>query len=56
MRKLTSKQRKKELEAIAAIPDTQIDTSDIPGLTKEQMKRAVRAPDVVLARKDLGLE
>ena len=43
MRKLTSKQRKKELEAIAAIPDTQIDTSDIPELTEEQMKRAVRS-------------
>jgi len=43
MRKLTSRQRAKELLALAAIPDDQIDTSDIPELTDEQLRRAVRS-------------
>jgi hypothetical protein len=30
------------LKKLIAMPDGQIDTSDIPPLTKEQMKRAVR--------------
>jgi len=42
MRKLSSDQRAKELKRIAAIPDDQIDTSDIPELTEEQLRRAVR--------------
>jgi uncharacterized protein (DUF4415 family) len=42
MKKLTNKQRHKELAAIAAIPDEQIDTSDIPELTGEQLSNAVR--------------
>ena len=42
MKKLTEKQRQLELARIAAIPDDEIDTSDIPGLTAEQMQRAVR--------------
>lgn len=42
MRKLTNRQRQKELKAIAAIPDDRIDLSDIPELTEEQLRRAVR--------------
>jgi len=42
MKKLTSRQRQKELKAIAAIPDDRIDTSEIPELTEEQLSRAVR--------------
>jgi uncharacterized protein (DUF4415 family) len=42
MKKLTDRQRRKELAAIAAIPDEQIDTSDIPELTDEQLSSAVR--------------
>ena len=42
MRKLTRKQMQKELEAIAAIPDERIDTSDIPELTEEQLRHALR--------------
>ena len=42
MKKLTSKQRQKELKAIAAIPDDRINTSDIPELTGEQLSRAIR--------------
>ncbi len=30
------------LRALAALPDDQIDTSDIPPITPEQMKNAVR--------------
>ncbi len=42
MKKMTSKRRQRELEAIAAIADDQIDTSDIPELTNEQLRRGVR--------------
>ena len=42
MKKMTSKQRQKELETIAGRPDEQIDTSDVPELTAEQLSRAVR--------------
>lgn len=42
MKKLTAKQRRKELEAIAAMPDERIDTSDIPELTAEQLRQAIR--------------
>ena len=42
MKKLTDRQRRKELAAIAAIPDEQIDTSDIAELTDEQLSNAVR--------------
>jgi uncharacterized protein (DUF4415 family) len=42
MKKLTALQRRGELDVIAAIPDDQIDTSDIPELTDEQLKCAVR--------------
>jgi uncharacterized protein (DUF4415 family) len=42
MKKLTDRQRRKELAAIAAIPDEQIDRSDIPELTDEQLSSAVR--------------
>ena len=42
MKKLTASQRNKELKAIAALRDDQIDTSDIPELTDEQLSRAVR--------------
>lgn len=38
---LTEKQ-KKELEAIAALPDDQINLTDIPEMTEEQMKHGVR--------------
>jgi hypothetical protein len=42
MKKLTAKQRQRILGSIAAIPDDEIDTSDIPELTKQQMKLGVR--------------
>jgi predicted DNA binding CopG/RHH family protein len=35
-------EQKKELEALAAMPDEQIDFSDIPEMTNEQWKRGVR--------------
>jgi uncharacterized protein (DUF4415 family) len=42
MKKPTSNKRERELKALAAIPDDQIDTSDIPELTEEQLSRAIR--------------
>jgi uncharacterized protein (DUF4415 family) len=39
---LTTIERRRQLKAIADLPDTRIDTSDIPQLTVEQMRRAVR--------------
>ena len=36
MKKLTEKQRQLELARIAAIPDDEIDTSDIPELTPRE--------------------
>jgi uncharacterized protein (DUF4415 family) len=41
--KLTEKQ-KRELEALAAMPDSTIDYSDIPPLTEKFWKNAVRNP------------
>ena len=43
MKKLTNKQRQRELKAVVAIPDDRIDTSDIPELTEEQLSRAIRS-------------
>lgn len=42
MKKLTAKQRARELAAIVALPDDRIDTSDIPELTEEQLARGIR--------------
>ena len=42
MKKLTNRQRQKELDAIAAIADDQIDLSDIPELIDAQLSRAIR--------------
>jgi len=42
MKKLTGKHRQRELRALAAIPEDRIDTSDIPELTEEQLRRAIR--------------
>jgi uncharacterized protein (DUF4415 family) len=42
MKNLNSKGRQRELNAIAAIADDQLDLSDIPELTEEQLRRAVR--------------
>src|SRR6266481_2617245 len=42
MKKLTIHERSKQLQALANIADDRIDTSDIPELTAEQMRRAVR--------------
>ena len=42
MKKLTSKARQKELKAIASVADDRIDTSDIPELTEEQLRGAIR--------------
>ena len=42
MKRLTSEQRRQELEAVAAISEDRIDTSDIPELTLDQMRRGVR--------------
>jgi uncharacterized protein (DUF4415 family) len=35
-------ERRKLLEALAALPDSEIDTSDIPELSEEQLRTAVR--------------
>ena len=37
-----TEERKKNLERLAALPDSEIDTSDIPEWTEEQWKTAVR--------------
>ena len=37
-----SDKRFAEMKALAARPDSEIDTSDIPELTEEQWKKAVR--------------
>ena len=42
MKRLSSKERQRQLRAIAALPESQIDTSDIPELTSELMRSAVR--------------
>ena len=42
MKKLTTKERQRQLAYLAALSDDQIDTSDIPELTVEQMRKAVR--------------
>lgn len=42
MKKLTRKERRGEIRALAAIPDDQIDTSEIPELTDEQLSTAIR--------------
>ena len=42
MKKLTSKETREILKSIAAIPDDQIDTSDIPEITAEQFRQGVR--------------
>jgi predicted DNA binding CopG/RHH family protein len=39
---MPSKQQMKELEALAAMPDEQIDFSDIPEITDEQWATSVR--------------
>ncbi len=56
MSQLTPEERDKELRRIAAIPDEAIDTSDIPELTEEQLRRAVRgrwfSPKLPDTRKD----
>lgn len=40
--KALSKKAKRELAAIAALCDEDIDTSDIPELTEEQLRKAIR--------------
>ena len=42
MKKMANRQRQKELKALGAIRDERIDTSDIPELTEEQLRGAVR--------------
>ena len=42
MKKMTSRERQRQLAYLAALPDDQIDTSDIPELTAEQLRKAVR--------------
>lgn len=42
MRGVTTRQRQRELKAIAAVRDDRIDTSDIPELTRAELRRAVR--------------
>ncbi len=42
MKKLSSSERRKELQALAALPDIEIDTSDIPELTDQELKEMVR--------------
>jgi len=40
--KRISKKTRKELDALATMPDSEIDLSDIPEWTKEDMSKAVR--------------
>lgn len=42
VKKLSAEQRRKQIQALAAVPDNEVDTSDIPELTEEQMARAIR--------------
>lgn len=42
MKKQTNKQRRRDLQAIAALPDESIDTTDIPELNEEQLRQAIR--------------
>ena len=42
MKKRSRKRGRKELQELAAMPDGRIDTSDIPELTEEQLRRAMR--------------
>ena len=42
MKKLSAEQRRKQIQIVTTIPDDQIDTSDIPELTDEQMIEGVR--------------
>jgi hypothetical protein len=42
MKKMTPEQRQKQLNRLAELPDSDIDTSDIPELTVEQLRQAVR--------------
>lgn len=42
MKKLTTKERQRQLDYLAALPDDQIDTSDTPELTAEQLREAGR--------------
>ncbi len=37
-----SEERKAELRTMASLPDSEVDTSDIPEMTEEQFKLAVR--------------
>jgi uncharacterized protein (DUF4415 family) len=55
MKKLTGRQRRKELAASAAIPDEQIDTSDIPELTDEQLSSSVRGEMYRLVKKPVTM-
>jgi uncharacterized protein (DUF4415 family) len=45
---LTRKQ-KADLDRLSKMPDSEIDYSDIPPLTDEQLARAVRVPKVLVA-------
>jgi uncharacterized protein (DUF4415 family) len=42
MKRLSSKKYQQELNALAAVEDDEIDTSDIPELTPQQVKMAIR--------------
>jgi uncharacterized protein (DUF4415 family) len=42
MRRWNSKQRNKELKAIAALPEQEIDLSDIPELSEDLLREGVR--------------
>lgn len=42
MRRWNSKQRNKELKAIAALPEQDIDLSDIPELSEDLLRQGVR--------------
>lgn len=42
MKKLSEHERQRALDRIAALPDDQIDLSDIPEITEEQFRRGIR--------------
>jgi uncharacterized protein (DUF4415 family) len=42
MKKLSAERRRRQIQAIRAVPDDRIDTSDVPELTEEQMIEGIR--------------
>lgn len=52
LRKPLTKKQKAQLAALAAMPDSEINTVDIPELTREQWKNARRFDEIFKPRKE----